>query len=235
VLRCGPVALHGAGSHDHNDQLSYELALDGTPVISDSGTYCYTRDLGARFAFRTTAAHNAIQVGTEEQNPIRVDRPWRILADRTQSRCTRWVSDAVEDGVTGRHEGFAHRPSRAVCLRAIRVEKATGVWEIRDRVEGGGREALTWRTHFMPGQIALHPGECGSWVVTHDRVPGYYFHVSAGVPLALEVGTSRYSGRYGESQPRPVLVAHLEVELPFELSLVVRPCGSQAAPALKTN
>ena len=76
VVRCGPVGIRGAGSHDHNDQLGFELVVDGRRIVTDSGTYTYTRDLAARYAFRSTAAHSVIQLGHEEQNPIVPEMPW---------------------------------------------------------------------------------------------------------------------------------------------------------------
>jgi hypothetical protein len=117
ITRCGPVGLAGAGSHDHNDHLSFELVLGGRRVVSDSGTYAYTRDLAQRFAFRGTAAHSVIQIAGIEQNPIVPERPWRVLADRTRSRALRW--EILRDRVLfeGQHHGYAHRPSGAVARR----------------------------------------------------------------------------------------------------------------------
>jgi hypothetical protein len=222
IVRCGPVGLHGAGSHDHNDQLSYELSLDGLPIISDSGTFTYTRDLAERFAFRATAAHNAVQLGDEEQNPIRADRPWRVLADRTRSRCLEWSVDEAGVRFSGRHLGFSHRPSGAGCFRTIVAAPAEELWTISDRIEGRGKEAVTWRTHFAPGKLSVQPVSATSWTVAHDRVPGARFSLETSAPLELQVAESRRSERYGSATVRPMLVLRAEVALPLELTFKLR-------------
>lgn len=146
IIRCGPVGLNGAGSHDHNDQLSFELVISGQRVIRDSGTYCYTRDLESRYRFRSTASHNVLQVGDQEQNPIAADRPWRVLEDRTRARVVRW--EVGEDAVLfeGRHRGF--RDGAAV-TRRIEYSRGTGVWRIEDGVEGADAENVV--AHFTLG------------------------------------------------------------------------------------
>ncbi|RKZ84103.1 MAG: heparinase, partial [Candidatus Parabeggiatoa sp. nov. 1] len=39
AIRCGSNGQNGNGGHAHNDQLSFELAIDGITLISDPGTY----------------------------------------------------------------------------------------------------------------------------------------------------------------------------------------------------
>jgi heparinase II/III-like protein len=223
IVRCGPLGLHGAGSHDHNDQLAYELSLDGAPLISDSGTYAYTRDLSERYAFRSTAAHNAVQIAEDEQNPIRADRPWRVLADRTRSRCTEWVADAEGARFTGRHAGFSRRSSRALCYRTVSVTYATEGWTVRDRIEGKGTESIAWRTHFAPGKLSARSLSPTTWTIEHTGLPGTSFLLESSLPLQLQLEASRVSERYGVWQSRPMLVLRGAVALPLEITLRVRP------------
>lgn len=221
IVRCGPVGLAGAGSHDHNDHLSFELALDGQEFITDSGTYTYTRDLKARYAFRSTAAHNAVQLGGEEQNPIRVDRPWRVLADRTRSTCTHWEVNEREAVFEGRHHGYAHRPSRAVCGRRIAVDERSGEWTIVDAVQGTGSENLVWRLHLAPGEAAATPQAPGRWALTHSNADGHTITVEAPPELTLTVSKSPYSERYGEMVVRPMVLLEGNVTLPVVISLCI--------------
>ena len=58
----GPPYMLG---HAHCDLLSFELSIEGKPVIVNSGTYAYQSDL--RGYFRSTAAHNTATVNDEEQ------------------------------------------------------------------------------------------------------------------------------------------------------------------------
>jgi len=222
IVRCGAIGLAGAGSHDHNDQLSYELVLGGKEVVTDSGTYAYTRDLAARFAFRSTAAHNAIQLGGEEQNPIRADRPWRILADRTRARCLEWSVTGSSIRFTGSHSGFAHRPSEARCSRTIVLEQPTGSWTVEDRVEGTGREDITWRLHCAPGPVSQRASGAGNWRLAHSSVPDREIELSAPEGLSLTLEESQWSERYGIKVPRTVAVLRGTAMLPLSITLVIR-------------
>ena len=46
IVRCGSVGLNGAGSHEHNDQLSYELVIQGRRIVSDSLAAGVRLDIG---------------------------------------------------------------------------------------------------------------------------------------------------------------------------------------------
>jgi hypothetical protein len=223
VVRCGPVGLAGAGSHDHNDQLGFELSLDGQDFITDSGTYCYTRDLATRFAFRATAAHSVIQLGGEEQNPIAVDRPWRVLAERTRSECLAWEAGPGGARFTGRHSGYAHRLSRAVCQRMIRLHEASGIWEIDDLIEGQGREIVAWRLHLSPGPVTLLPRTATRWSLDHPALAGRSMELELPEGLAPRLGQSLWSERYGVLVSRTVLEASGDVALPARIGARIAP------------
>ncbi|MFH4410619.1 heparinase II/III-family protein, partial [Acinetobacter baumannii] len=60
AIKCGPLGSSGKGSHDHNDQLSIELTIDGKEIIKDPGTYLYTAIPEKRNLFRSTGAHFTI-------------------------------------------------------------------------------------------------------------------------------------------------------------------------------
>jgi hypothetical protein len=218
VVRCGRVGIRGAGSHDHNDQLSLELVLGGARVLADSGTYAYTRDLAARHAYRSTAAHSVVQLGGEEQNPIRADRPWRVLEDRARARCVGWAISEHEQRFVGEHRGYAHRPSGAVCRRAIALYPRTGVCEIVDEVLGTGRDELAWRLHFGRGTLR-HLSSDGTLHRYLFRTGERDVTVDVELPDGLypRVAASRESERYGKEHLRPLLVAEGAAALPLRI------------------
>lgn len=218
IVRCGAVGLRGAGSHDHNDQLSFELVLGGRRVVADSGTYAYTRDLAARFAFRGTAAHSVIQLGGEEQNPIRVERPWRILRDRTRAECIQWEVTSDRIRFEGRHLGYVHRPTGAVCQRRITVRPPDGEWEVRDVVNGTGGEALVWRLHLEPGEVEHLVRGDQEHEFLLPGLPSIRIHLQLPEGLVVTVQNSEASDRYGVRYQRPCLVAAGEVILPVSFT-----------------
>jgi hypothetical protein len=62
AFRCGPLAPRFLPAHAHADALSFQLWIDGTPLVVDPGTSTY--EAGAqRDRDRSTAAHATVSVG----------------------------------------------------------------------------------------------------------------------------------------------------------------------------
>jgi hypothetical protein len=235
IIRCGRVGLGGAGCHDHNDQLSFELVLAGRRIVADSGTFAYTRDLAARFAFRSTAAHSVVQVSDEEQNTIRPDLPWRVLGDRTRSEGRVWEAAGGEVGFEGRHFGFAHRASGAVHNRRITADAARNVWEIEDRVDGTGIESLSWRLHL--GVDVIDRTRASSEGLHEFLLPGtppvrITLRVPPGMSVRLE--SSAISDRYGAQSMRPCLTVTGTTSLPVSITSTISVEGELPASAKST-
>ena len=68
AIRCGSIGQNGNGGHAHNDQLSFELNLQGHDFIVDGGSYLYTPIPQIRNEFRSTRAHNTLSMEGFEQH-----------------------------------------------------------------------------------------------------------------------------------------------------------------------
>lgn len=67
MVVCGmPNGQRGHGGHNHNDKLSFDLTIDGKVVWRDPGTYIYTPFPDVRNLYRSVQAHNAPQLGAEQ-------------------------------------------------------------------------------------------------------------------------------------------------------------------------
>lgn len=66
----GPLGFGSLAAHGHADALSLQLYVNGTPVLVDPGTYIYNGDPEMRDLFRSTAMHNTVCVGGEDQSEI---------------------------------------------------------------------------------------------------------------------------------------------------------------------
>lgn len=64
-LGYGSIAAHG-----HADALSFQVYVDGLPVLIDSGTYNYHVTAEDRAYFRSTAAHNTVSIGGKDQSEM---------------------------------------------------------------------------------------------------------------------------------------------------------------------
>jgi hypothetical protein len=228
VVRCGPIGLAGAGSHDHNDQLGFELVVAGRRVVADSGTYAYTRDLTARHAFRGTAAHSVVQVDSCEQNPIRMSLPWRVLEDRTRATCEFWCGDGPVLQFEGRHAGYAHLG--VMCRRRLSFHRERRAWRVVDRVEGPGVHDVVWRLQLSPGEATIRRLSPDRTHVTFVGTPIVCFVLRHPAEMRVRLGESPMSNSYGRVESRPMIEAAGTTRLPMRISCTIRPqCGDDSA------
>ena len=64
----GPLGYLSIAAHGHADCLAVALAIDGRPVLVDPGTYLYGSGGVWREWFRSTPAHNTLNIGGESQS-----------------------------------------------------------------------------------------------------------------------------------------------------------------------
>ena len=63
----GPLGMAPTYGHGHSHALSIQLYHNGHPVLSDPGTYSYTGQPEWREYFRSTKAHNTININDKDQ------------------------------------------------------------------------------------------------------------------------------------------------------------------------
>jgi hypothetical protein len=184
AFRCGSVGQRGNGGHAHNDQLSFELCVDGVALVTDPGTYLYTPFPERRNEMRSTAAHNTIVVAGLEQNGWLAGRLGLFSMNRVGSAevldCspTRWVA---------RHDGFGQE-----CRRSVHWSDQ-GL-EIDDTFDG----PFALNLQFAPGSsVTLESPGC-VYVSRHGC--GARFRFELGRCLLTDGG---YSPAYGRIEPAP--------------------------------
>ena len=94
----GPLGYLSIAAHGHADALSLTLAIDGMPVLTDPGTFAYGAGGIWRDWFRSTPAHNTLNIDGVSQSLIagpfnwsqkavaslvsRIDQPdWQLIAE----------------------------------------------------------------------------------------------------------------------------------------------------------
>ncbi len=209
----GEVGQNGLGGHGHNDLLSFELTLDGQPIIVDPGTYLYTGDLSSRRWFRATAAHNTVTVDHEELAPLL--EHWRIAnaARPFEVQC----SD--DDGrilVSASHTGFQRLADPVEHKRIFRIEDNNFQLKIEDVFCCSGRHEIARRLHFPPG-AAIELGQRGC-TVTVGKV-SCKLSWDEGVKAGLEPGW--VSEAYGQRQEALVLVLVNWIQGDTKLSMII--------------
>ncbi len=189
----GPFGLGPLAAHAHCDALAIYVALDGQRVLVDRGTYRYNGDDAARDAYRLTAAHSTVQVGTRDQATPRGPFLWSRQPNVVLERCELRDIDLVQ----GTHDGFLPIQHRRALVR-------TGdVVVVIDTLVGarGGAPAVA-RFHFAPElAIAQRPTTGGTWLdVTRDGRPIAVLWTDA---TGVRIAEWSHSPAYGAQLPAP--------------------------------
>jgi uncharacterized heparinase superfamily protein len=177
-------------AHAHADMFSFELTVGGAPVIVDSGVFEYAAGEW-RTGFRSTAAHNTVEVDGRDQSEMwgsfRVGR-------RAHPRNVIWTDDASFAAISGEHDGYAP----VIHQRTIVALKDARIWLIVDRIAGEPHHVARSFIHVHPDAALPHLA-------------------SFGATLREEQGW--YSERFGEKRRNRVLV--LETQTPAWFGYVV--------------
>ncbi|OGN56607.1 MAG: hypothetical protein A3D96_05645 [Chlamydiae bacterium RIFCSPHIGHO2_12_FULL_44_59] len=145
AIRCGSIGQKGNGGHAHNDQLSFELAIEGISMIVDPGTYLYTPLPEKRRLFRSVTAHNTLAFEDREQN---LDEGIFKMTDRA---CAKLIQFHANHFI-GEHQGFGF-PHRRELLLTDNVLQ--GIDTLEGNLKGSASQALyfhlapSWRIQSM--------------------------------------------------------------------------------------
>ncbi|HEX5745609.1 MAG TPA: alginate lyase family protein [Archangium sp.] len=236
TVSAGPVGQRGLGGHNHNDRLSFELHLAGHPVIVDAGTATYTREPSLRNAFRSTAAHNTLEVDGLEQSPFQASRLFS-LPDRGGCEVRCFEPGPRTERLVARHSSYAALPAPVQVERTFVLHKDERVLSVMDAIEGRGRHHLVLRLHLPDEQVRLRPltPEERQRVALVGVPPDSIGPVAAelGPPDALRavvlfshalepsIAPARYSPGYGEVRDCRAVLGSVEAEVPIRIGMWV--------------
>ncbi len=149
--RCdsGPHGFGSLAAHAHADALSVELRHDGVEVLSDPGTYSYHGEARWRDYFRSTLAHNTVEVDGCDQStsggPFLWTQHARTYLDRAE------VGDLDVQLWSAHHTGYA----RLDAGPAPRAHRPAGP---RLGCPAGRRRAALRTPARLPDGLAPGPG-----------------------------------------------------------------------------
>ena len=148
--RCdgGPHGFLSIAAHAHADALSVEVRYDGVEVLVDPGTYCYHGEPQWRSYFRSTLAHNTVEVDGADQS---VEGGPFLWSQHASTRVTR--ADTPEQGVqtwTAHHTGYARLDPLLRHERTVSLDPDTRVLTIVDSVTGGAPHSVRLAFHVGP-------------------------------------------------------------------------------------
>ena len=191
--RCdgGPHGFLSIAAHAHADALSVEVRYDGVEVLVDPGTYCYHGEPQWRSYFRSTLAHNTVEVDGVDQSVSGGPFLWSQHASTVVRR-----ADTPERGVqtwTAQHTGYVRLDPALRHERSVTLDPGTRVVTIVDTVTGGAPHSVRLAFHIGPEvEVALSGSSAG---LTWRGAAG---PVSATLHLAEEL---RWTVHRGEVEP----------------------------------
>jgi len=146
--RCdgGPHGYLSIAAHAHADALSVEVRYAGVDVLADPGTYCYHGEPAWRSYFRSTIAHNTVELGGRNQSREGGSFLWLRHA---RARETGVADDGDIASWTAEHDGYLSLSPPARHRRSVRLDRVSRAIDIIDEIEGGGHD-IRVAFHFGP-------------------------------------------------------------------------------------
>lgn len=241
--RCdgGPHGFLSIAAHGHADALSVEVRHDGVELLVDPGTYCYHGDPEWRSYFRSTRAHNTVEVDGEDQ--VREAGPfmWTGHADAVVDGCD--IDAGGRQVWTAHHTAYARLDAVLCHVREVVVDGTGPRVTVTDTLTGSRVHRLRMSWHLGPGvTVKLVDGVADLAWASRD---GRHRHGHLVLPIALEWSAHRgetqpplgwYSPRFGSRVPTTTLVGVGEWSGTLDLRTDLRlPSSTTAAAAALTD
>jgi len=148
--RCdgGPHGFLSIAAHAHADALAVEVRYDGVDVLVDPGTYCYHGQPEWRSYFRSTRAHNTVEIDGENQS---VEGGPFLWTRHAQTRVDAVPADEPRTQTwRGAHTGYSRLDATVVHRRTVTLDRRTRALTITDELSGTTSHTLRVAFHLGP-------------------------------------------------------------------------------------
>ena len=207
--RCdgGPHGYLSIAGHAHADALSVEVRYGGVDVLADPGTYCYHGELEWRSYFRSTIAHNTVEIAGQSQSSEGGPFLWLRHASAREID----VHDTGEVASwTAEHDGYDVLSPPARHRRTVRLDRASRTIDIVDEIDS--RHDVRVAFHLGPDVVAELDGTSAILSWPGAAVPGAArLELPDGLQWSLHRGETEpilgwYSGGLGRRAPAVTLL-----------------------------
>lgn len=182
----GPLGYLSIAAHGHADALSVVLDVDDTPVLVDPGTFLYHSGGAWRDWFRSTAAHNTLNLEGADQSRMAGPFNWLSKAEARLDEAAAgpdWTWRASHDGYYRSH-GLRHER---------RVQGQPDGYRITDRLLGQ-RGTVKAAVVFQVGPALHAQREPSGFLVLRAREPLLRLVFEAAGELRCDRGGDRGAG-----------------------------------------
>lgn len=161
LIRCGELSCRGDGAHSHNDQLSFELNVDGEDFIIDPGTYVYTANYKMRNLYRTTKMHNTLSISGYEQNDFN-EYDLFYMKEQSYGKC----KEFHDTFFYGEHYGYKEKCG-VIHNRKIKLDK--GVITIEDKLIGNKTYDNVYLSFILDYGVEIKEKQNGIELIKNKR------------------------------------------------------------------
>ena len=196
IADIGNITATYQPGHSHADTFSYELRIDGQPIIVDTGISTYNKNERRQYE-RSTQAHNTVSVGGKDSSHV-----WGGFRVGRRAKAT-VLKDEAND-IIAQHNGFGRQ---AIHQRHFACKD--GAFYVEDTVIGKEVEAVSY-LHISPnlhaeivseadglikiGNITVKVEHCHRIELKKDYTSTEYTHLQSNDVLALSfIKSLRYS------------------------------------------
>ena len=146
--RCdgGPHGYLSIAAHAHADALSVEVRYAGVDVLADPGTYCYHGEPAWRSYFRSTIAHNTVELAGQNQSKEGGPFLWLRQANARETEVT---DDGNIASWSAEHDGYLSLSPPVRHRRSVRLDRVSRAIDIIDEIQGGEHD-VRLAFHFGP-------------------------------------------------------------------------------------
>ena len=188
----GPHGYLSIAAHAHADALAVEVRAGGVDLLADPGTYCYGADPAWRAWFRSTLAHNTLEVGGVDQSVAAGPHLWTRQA-RSELERVEGLDGGPVAVWRAAHHGYRRLRPPAVHRRAVRLDRQARQLVIEDRLETTGGHDCRLAFHLGPEVACTLDGHQAVLEWTGDHGP-------ARATLALPTGLA-WRRLHGQTDP----------------------------------
>ena len=141
----GPLGYLSIAAHGHADALSFVLGIGDREILVDPGTYAYHTDPAWRRYFRSTLAHNTVQIDGQDQSQQAGNFMW---TDHARARCIEFEAGATRQRFVGEHHGYERLDDPVVHRREIVFDADQQMIGVSDLLRCSGEHRAVRAWHF---------------------------------------------------------------------------------------
>lgn len=211
LFDCAELGYGEIAAHGHADALSFSLSAYGHYLMVDTGTYDYFTSQSWRNYFRSTAAHNTVEVDGENQSHMSGPFMW---STRANANCTHWSVDQDKTEVTGHHDGYMRLSDSLTHERSISLHHNQLQIDITDRLTAVADHHVRVMFHLGPDCTV---SDVSGNVVTVRFTESAEFSLQLDESLTIECvsgdasGLGWYSPGYHQKQEITTIVASRKI------------------------